>query len=174
MASLSGNKMKLFEIQNKTKAWLDKMAVENYTINSDGTIDVDGNVVILRKNMRMIPVQFGEVSGNFDCSLSHLTSLKGSPKTVGGDFFCTNNELTSLEGAPREVGKDFLCYQNRLTTLKGGPKEIGRDFYCQENQLTDLKGAPKDIGGDFLCDANEFESEPDHSFVEYGGVFTWA
>jgi len=84
-----------------------------YTINDDGSIDVDGNVILVDKKLTKIPFKFRNVSGSFYCSYIKLTFLGGSPINVGGDFFyCSNNHLTSLDGAPNFVGGNFYCYHN--------------------------------------------------------------
>ena len=99
-------------------------------------------------------INFGKVTGNFDCSIIGLKSLKGAPQEVGGSFDCSWNYLISLEGAPHTVGGDFNCSINQLTSLEGAPTEIDEDFWCSYNQLTSLKGAPQTIGRDFYCEGN--------------------
>jgi hypothetical protein len=91
--------------------------VENYTINPDDTIDVNGDVGLNRMlgNMKKLPVKFGKVSGG---------------------FYCEENKLTTLDGCPKYVGRDFYCYNNKLSTLKGIEKcEILGDFYCDDNNI---------------------------------------
>ena len=83
-----------------------------YTINNDGSIDVDGNVILVDKKPTKIPFKFRNVSDSFYCSYIKLTFLDGSPINVGGDFYCSNNHLTSLDGAPNFVGGKFYCYDN--------------------------------------------------------------
>ena len=83
-----------------------------YTINDDGSIDVDGNVTLSSKKLTKIPFNFGKVSGNVYCHNNQLTTLKGAPNNVGGCFDCTDNKLTSLKGAPNTVGGSFYCYDN--------------------------------------------------------------
>ena len=130
--------------------------IKNWSINSDGLVDVDGDVYLSYKNLTRFPLHFGGVTGNFSCSHNNLTTLKGGPTEVGGDFWCYGNKLTTLEGGPKEVGGGFYCQFNKLTTLEGAPKEVGGDFYCKYNRLTTLKGAPEYIGGevDFLPNGN--------------------
>jgi hypothetical protein len=135
---------------------LNKTVEGTYTIQSDGTADVKGNVNISGMDLLIeIPVKFGKVTGNFDCSRNKLTSLKGAPQSVGGSFYCHLNQLTSLEGAPQSVGGSFYCDDNQLTSLGGSPQSIGRVFYCANNKLTSLDGAPKSVGGNFDCSNNE-------------------
>ena len=74
---------------------LKKLGVENYSIADDGVVDVNGTVDISFKKLKEIPVQFGLVKGDFNCSNNKLESLKGSPQTVGVSFFCHENRLTS-------------------------------------------------------------------------------
>ena len=99
-----------------------------------------------------------EVSGSFDCPYNQLTSLKGAPKKVGGSFECQGNWLTSLKGAPQKIDGGFWCSGNLLTSLEGAPKKVGRSFNCMNNQLHSLKGAPQIVGGNFYCGQNPLYS----------------
>jgi len=123
---------------NEIKAWLDSMNIENYTINIDNTVTVDGNVDIGNRHLTSIPVQFRFVHGYFNCWSNILESLEGSPQEVDSHFNCWNNDLDSLEGAPREVGGDFDCSDNRLDSLEGAPLEVGGDFDCSDNGFTTM------------------------------------
>ena len=116
-----------------------KYGIENYTINPDGTIDVNGNVDLSMKKLTKLPLKFNKVSGS---------------------FYCNNNQLITLEGSPREIGVHFHCSHNKLTSLEGGPKEVGRYFCCQYNQLTSLEGGPKKVCGNFYCDRYISDIEP--------------
>jgi hypothetical protein len=110
--------------------------LKNYTINSDDTIDVDGDVNLFGQlgNMEKLPVKFGNVYGYFRCDKNKLTTLEGCPNYVGKYFSCSGNNLTTLDGCPKYVGRDFICRNNKLTTLKGIEKcEIIGDFYCIDN-----------------------------------------
>jgi hypothetical protein len=140
--------------KNDIEAKLKELGVENYTISDDASIDVDGTVDISFKNLEKIPVRFGIVNGDFNCSNNKLVSLKGSPKSVGVSFFCHKNRLTSLEGAPQLVGKAFVCSNNILTSLEGAPQSVNGSFNCSENNLVSLKGAPEVVNGIFDCSNN--------------------
>ena len=129
-----------------------KYNIKNYTINPDGSIDVDGDVDLYGKGLTELPLRFNKVSGNFCCYVNKLTTLKGSPKWVGDGFFCFENYLTSLEFGPEYVGGYFGCTDNDLTDLIGSPKEIGSDFNCINNKkLNNPKGCPEKIGREFIC-----------------------
>ena len=80
--------------------------------NDDGSFDFDQDVDLSGKGLSEIPIKFGRVSGNFDCSKNQLGSLEGCPKEVGGNFICCNNKLSSLADAPISVGGDFNCSNN--------------------------------------------------------------
>ena len=103
-------------------------------------------------------INFGKITGYFDCSDLGLTSLKGAPTEVGGDFICKNNHLTSLKGAPKIIGEWFSCQSSQLTSLEGAPQEVGGGFDCSWNQLTSLKGVPQTVGKDFWCNDNHLTS----------------
>jgi len=157
-------KYRLFENHADIHRVCKEYGIENYTINSDGTIDVvdfnsqHGSVEldgVSREVLTKLPLKFNQVSGNFYCSYNQLTSLEGAPLSVGGDFYCRDNKLTSLEGAPKHIGGVFNCNNNQLTSLEGAPLSVGGTFDCSSNQLTSLEGAPKHIGDYFDCDYNK-------------------
>jgi hypothetical protein len=112
-----------------------KYKISNYTINLDGTVDVNGDVNLFNHKLSKIPLKFGRVTGNFNCQNNKLTKLENCPKEVGGSFYCHRNKLTTLEGCPVEVGGNFWCFNNKLTTLLGCPKEVGGSFWCYNNSL---------------------------------------
>ena len=113
-----------------------KYRITNYTVNQDGSVDVDGDVDLYGKKLNQLPLKFGKVSGHFFCSYNQLTTLEGCPTSVGGGFFCFDNQLTTLEGCPTEVVGSFWCDNNQLTTLEGCPKRVGGYFNCNNNPLT--------------------------------------
>jgi hypothetical protein len=151
--------VKLFEDFSEIVAICEKYGIKNYTINSDGTVDVDGSVFLHRENLKELPLKFGKVSGGFYCHCNKLTTLEGAPKEVGGDFYCHGNQLTTLKGSPKEVMYGFYCDNNQLITLEGAPKEVGGSFYCRFNRLTTLEGGPKVVSGDFGCRNNPLPEE---------------
>ena len=119
------------------ESWLKEYNIQNYTINDDFTIDVNGNVNLGLKDLSEFPdyIQFRVVKNSFDCSYNHLKSLRGVPKEVGDGFYCYNNQLITLKGSPEIVKKKFNCSDNKLTTLEGAPKEVGGDFDCSDNKV---------------------------------------
>jgi hypothetical protein len=152
---------------SEIREWLDYINVYDYDI-CDGVVHVVGDVDI--SGLDSIPVQFGYVSGDFDCYGNKLTSLEGCPSEVGGSFDCSNNNLKSLKGCPSEVGGHFYCSYNNLKSLKGCPSEVGGHFDCNDNQLTSLNGGPMEVGGNFNCSYNMFKAKPDTSGIKVGGT----
>ena len=138
--------------------------------------DYDGNLYkkdlsnFVSEDKDGFTINFGKVTGDFDCSSLGLTSLKGAPQEVGEGFYCQNNKLTSLEGAPQTVGESFDCSYNQLTSLKRAPQEVGGNFYCDKNQLISLKGEPQKVGRNFGCSFNQLTSL-EGAPQEVGGSF---
>jgi hypothetical protein len=126
----------------------EKYKITNYTINSDGSIDVNGDVDLYYMELTELPLNFNRVTGYFHCSRNNLTSLKGCPRWVGGNFICSYNNLTSLEFSPDYVGDYFNCVQNYLTSLKFSPDYVGSNFNCNWNRLID-NYCDTEIGGSF-------------------------
>ncbi len=130
---------------------LDRYGIKNYTISSDDTIDIDGDVDLRNKELYKIPFKFGKVTGDFDCSVNYLESLKGCPSEVGGYFYCLDNKLTNLIGSPVEVGGRFSCRHNNLKTLEGMSIEVGGNFICNNNKLKSFDSI-SNIEGYVYCD----------------------
>jgi len=149
-----------------------KYQIENYSINSDGSIDVNDFVVINNWGLTKLPLKFRNVSGGFNCDANRLTTLEGSPQSIGGSFYCEENKLSNLDGTPREIGGSLYCGDNKLTSLEGAPNTVGDNFYCSKNKLTNLVGCPTSVGGDFFCDGNQLSSTySGDNDIEVGGNF---
>jgi len=126
------------------KTWLKEHNIINYTINEDGTIDVNEEVHF-SKNYN------GLLSGNFPEYIQF-------GKIINGYFSIANNQLTSLKGCPRSVDR--------------GNKNYNGDFNCESNNLTSLRYAPKYITGSFICYDNkkEFSKEDVEKVCKVGGA----
>ena len=98
-------------IKADIEAWCEEVGIKDYTINSQGEIDVDGCVDLYKGMVDILPYKFGRVNKYFILSGNkNLTSLKNCPDYVGGFFSCSGcSQLDSLEGCPKEVGNDFYC-----------------------------------------------------------------
>jgi hypothetical protein len=164
--------LKLFESfrDEDIRTICDRYWIGSYTINADGSIDVDADIDLGDVELTKLPLKFKNVNGEFYCQYNNLTSLEGCPESVSGTFECENNHLTSLEGGPKSIGGSFYCYNNRLTSLENGPKSVGDGFYCSYNNLTSLKGCPESVGGGFDCSRNKLKTF-EHLPFSIGGRF---
>jgi hypothetical protein len=140
-----------------------KYRISNYSINSDGTVDVMGSVELDGKKfydkfnkidykikndfiLDEIPINFGVVTGNFNMRGNNIKSLKGLPKTIGGSLYLYDNAIESLEGSPDTVDR-MLLDGNKLNNLEGSPERINGDFSVGDNLLTTFLGGPQFVGG---------------------------
>lgn len=149
----------MFTDKKDIELWLKKMGINNYNINDDLTVDVDGNVDLSGREIDSIPAQFGKVYGDFNVDKNKLTSLKGCPEIVMGSFCCSLNDLTSLDYCPKRIGENFSCYRNQLTSLSGMPKKINCNFICSQNPIITFDGIAENIGGDLGMDNLEINEE---------------
>ena len=119
-----------------------KWNIENYTINDDGSIDVDGDIDISEDRFTNIsidvPLKFNKVTGDFVCRSNYLTTLEGSPKSVGGGFYCDYNKLTSLKGCSESIGNHFVVNNNNLKNIDFIPDSMGGLFKCSGNLITNI------------------------------------
>ena len=141
-------------IKQEIESWCNEMKIRNYTINSKGEIDVNGDVYLRDKDFKELPYKFGKVDRDFNINFNiNLISLKNCPDEVGGIFNCVHcKNLITLEGAPQKVGDIFKCDDcTSLTSLEGAPQKVGKSFNCSGcTNLTSLNG-PKEVGGNFKC-----------------------
>lgn len=137
------------DIEKLLKQWTSA----EYKFNSDGSVDVFGDVNILNFKGKILPFKFKRIYGNFDCSNNKLTSLENSPEQVA-NFYCDYNNLINLVGSPKIV-EDFYCTNNKLTTLDGAPKNVNGTFSCRLNKITSLKGSPEYVKDAFICSDNK-------------------
>ena len=95
------------ELTKEQIEFLDKVCVGKWTLNENGEVDVDGSVDMLSyMGFVEIPVKFGNVSGNFNCTSNNLTTLKNCPNYISGvAFYCSGNNLTEYFKSIKE--EDF-------------------------------------------------------------------
>ena len=87
--------------------------IKNYIINPDGTIDVEGDVVIIIY-INELPLKFNKVSGNSYCSYNGLSALKNFPNEVDGETFIYGNPLKSLDGYNGDYDKLYCDNKDEL------------------------------------------------------------
>lgn len=187
-----------------SKEYIDKVldGGARYTVREDGTIDVEwagcGVLRIRKRDCKdgKLPLRFGKVNAEFDCSDCGLTTLEGAPSYVWDDFKCNNNKLTSLVGGPEEVRGSYYCQNNQLTSLEGAPKKVGhisKDEYtsfdtgeswvtgyssycvfdCQNNKITSLEGVDMHLMGTLKCAGNCISKKKKFNVVVEAGTVRW-
>ena len=110
--------LKLFEGFEDIDAICQKYGITNYTINSDGSIDVDGS--LNWKKLDKLPVKFNRVSRHFYCQYNQLISLEGAPKIVEGDFYCNYNQLPQLIYDNYQYIEEIIKWQDEYNIWRGG------------------------------------------------------
>ena len=130
--------LKLFEGFENIDEICKKYNIKDYTINTDGSIDVDRHVDLLDKGLTKLPLKFNKVNGSFYCSNNKLTSLEGCPKEVNGSFYCSNNKLTSFEYAPKIIRGIFDCIYNNIKSFEYFPSYVKSNFYCSGNLIYEV------------------------------------
>ena len=75
--------MDLYDIEN----YCHYNGIKNFTVQPNGVIDVAGSVVFKIID-ECLPdgIQFGHVSGSFNCTWCTFYSLRGFPLSLGGEF----------------------------------------------------------------------------------------
>ena len=127
-----------------------------WKLNTEGLVDVKGNVDLNEQNFQRLPVPFGRVNGHFDLEgCTQLLTLEGSPLEVGGWFDCGGCiSLQSLKGAPQKVGEWFGCEGcTGLESVEGAPQYVKLSFWCRGcTKLESLEGVPQHVGESLDCD----------------------
>jgi len=144
-----------------------KYGIDNYTINSDGTVDVDNDVNLSSKKLTKLPLKFGKVSGNFYCNDNKLETLEGCPHSVGGNFNCQSNILTTLKGCPKSVTGYFSFYKNYIKDLYCFPEFFYCHIFYDNNPVSEILnlfkkidmvfGLPDVISGKIIDLLNEYD-----------------
>ncbi len=101
--------------------------IRNYSINSDGGVDVGDNVFLPFRKLKELPLQFGRVAGYFACCDNNLTTLKGSPKYVGAEFDFNKNTISDLEHFPEYIRGGVYSLANPIWL-------IARHFIYREDR----------------------------------------
>jgi hypothetical protein len=127
--------LKLYESFEDIHEICKEHGIIDYTINPDGSIDVDDTVYLGYRKLTKIPLKFNKINGDFSCSWNYLKTLEGSPIEVNGDFLCRNNYLTSFEYSPKIIRGEFDCDNNNIKSFEYFPSFIKKDFWCIDNPI---------------------------------------
>ncbi len=135
-----------------------KLGIKNFSINEDGSIDVNGDVNLNGKNLKEIPIKFNKVNGDFVISNNyHLRSLVNCPIEVTGVFDCSHCLMESIHDCPTKSVGHFNCRLNKLKSLVGSPKSNGY-FICSNNNLKSFVGIQNEVYGLLDCKNNNLKT----------------
>ena len=123
MSILSSTNAGLEGSSKRVEDWLRQWHITNYTLKnlsgeekSEQSIwmidikDADVNLVGYKNESLPDYIQFNKITGgNFICSYSGLTTMKGFPKEIGMNFDISFSKISSLDEVPPKVNKDFVA-----------------------------------------------------------------
>ena len=111
-----------------------KYRITDYTINADGSIDVDGNVNLSDNELTKLPLKFRNISGYFSCENNKLTSLEGFPEYSESDIIYLNgNPIFEIYDLFRTV--KCINWLNEFDVIQGNKVILDRleEVYQQLN-----------------------------------------
>lgn len=138
-----------------------KSLIESHRLVIDGTytvengeINVVGNVKL--RGLAQIPIKFGTVDGDFNCSFCGLTTLSNLPHTITGSLLAAHNKFIDLTGCSKNIGENIIMNSNKfLMNLVGCPANVNGilDFYnCN---IANLHGIAKNVEKDLMLGKNK-------------------
>ena len=127
--------LKLFESFEDIDKICKEYGIENYTINPDGSIDVEGDLDIRYYKLTKSPIKFNKINGGFDCGNNKLISLERSPIEVNGGFYCYRNNLTTFQFCPKIIRGHLFCNYNNIKTFEHFPSYVKGEFLCNDNPI---------------------------------------
>ena len=130
--------LRLFESFKDIDKICKQYYIKDYTINSDGSIDVNDSVDLDDLGLTKLPLKFNKINGDFDCRLNNLTSLEGSPEEINGSFLCKFNDLTSFKGSPKIIRGNFDCRSNNIKSFEYFPSFVKTNFWCLRNPINEV------------------------------------
>jgi len=154
--------LKLFESfdESKIRRICKRYGMTNYTINPDGSIDVDGVVNLSVEGLTKLPLKFNKINGDFWCDNNEITSLEGSPIEVNNGFYCYSNKLTSFKYTSKIIRGTFNCEWNNIKTFEYFPSYVKNRFYCSGNPIDYIWRLFEDITKiELLNDCDIFRDE---------------
>jgi len=95
--------------------------IDEYTVNSDNSINIVGNLVYDMNISGELPIQINSISGYFDCI--NCVSFKNFPNIVNS-LILENLETRNLVGLPKTITEKLRIKTNKKISLKGLPNKI--------------------------------------------------
>ena len=88
--------------------------IKDYTINEDGSVDVNGDVDLSFENLDYLPIRFRKINGFFVVNDNNLTSVENFPTYVECYMDISHNKLTDLTELKTIIGEDLNINHNLL------------------------------------------------------------
>ena len=130
--------LKLYETYKDIHSICRKYGITNYTINSDGSIDVDDNVNLRLKNLDKLPLKFNKVFGFFDCRGNNIKSFEGFPKHIGGNLYFLGNPIYEIWILFEDLSK--IEFFNDCDIIQDGIVILDRlNFFLEEIEKPTVK-----------------------------------
>ena len=132
--------LKLFENFDKIGDICQKYNIRDYTITTDGIVNVDNDVYLQSRALSQFPLKLGKINGSFDCSDNCLITLIGGPNEVKGDYCCDQNKLLDVYGFPKyfygRVGiEENPVYEVIESMLENPSVSYGERYYECINKI---------------------------------------
>ncbi len=135
-------------LKAKISKWLKDHDVENYVINDDDTVSVNGDIELINLQYKRLPVTFKEITGNVTIVASRLETLAGLPQTINGDLEMNKVKVLDWTGCPAIV-KGSVHLESSIVNGFGGDalREVGKGVYLDYSVIESLKGFPPLVRG---------------------------
>lgn len=132
--------------------------IKNYSINSDGSVDVHGDVNLRGDDLEWLPIPFNIVHGSFDISNNRIYEFHNFPKEIKSDLLAMQNMFESFSGFETKVGGSIIFSNNRIRSVKGLPNEIYGALDLSENNIVFMDGIPNIIHGYLDMNGNNIQN----------------
>src|SRR5574343_312597 len=111
--------LKLFESFEDIKEICRRYNIIDYTINTDGSIDVDGNAWLYNRTITKLQLKFNKSNG---CECNNIKSFEYFPSFVKDTFFCLSNPIYYVWNLFRDTTKiellnDFDIFRDEDTDI---------------------------------------------------------
>ncbi len=146
----------MFKTKEDIKQWCDDHFIEDYTINEDLTVDVDNDVFLYLLPIIYLPIQFGEINGEFLLGENGLKSLRGCPYIVHHDFTCGGNEITSLNYLPKIIEGTIRLFNNKKLIDFTSTLEESNNLIKSTHIIPGLTYLSHDEGDMYSYDTEEY------------------
>ena len=113
------------------------LKLKNYTINKDGSVDVDEDVDLPGLDLYELPIKFGIVKGRFNVSANNLDSFENFPK-MSDELSFINNNFKSLIGLPKSKSYNIFNLGKDRNPLTNWDVKVFLHFVAVKMDLSKL------------------------------------